>query len=119
MNIIRLEDCDDYEQYPAWKESVRERVGVEWWEGPAWVGGKDLTRDAREFVVVGGVVYERRESKKKDYLNNVFFYADSPPGDKPEVLCPCGNFRFELHYGDYELIARCPECGRKESVYSG
>lgn len=39
--------------------------------------------------------------------------------DEPayDILCLCGNNRFILKYGSYEIFATCI-CGRSESVYS-
>ena len=37
----------------------------------------------------------------------------------PEVLCPCGSVTFTLWYGNYEIKARCTECGEMKEVYSG
>lgn len=37
----------------------------------------------------------------------------------PDVICTCGNYTFELEYGDYEINATCTKCKNKNTVYSG
>ena len=39
--------------------------------------------------------------------------------DNIDIRCSCGQTTLELRYGDYEILARCPNCGAEESVYSG
>jgi len=36
-----------------------------------------------------------------------------------KVKCKCGSTSFGLHYGEYEILATCANCGACESVYSG
>ena len=39
--------------------------------------------------------------------------------DSVDVVCSCGQTTFELRYGCWNIIARCPKCGAEESVYDG
>jgi hypothetical protein len=50
--------------------------------------------------------------------NDVFYF---PAGytDPSRIICRCGNDRFVLTYGSYEIFAECSVCGAKQSVYSG
>ncbi len=36
----------------------------------------------------------------------------------PDIVCDCGNDKFTLRYGNYEMFAKCCNCGVEECVYS-
>lgn len=36
----------------------------------------------------------------------------------PQVMCACGETRFQIGYGSYECIAHC-NCGRSFLIYDG
>ena len=118
MNIIRVPECQPSEDPARWCESIKMRLGVPDWEGPISTSYDREHITFREFVAINGTVYQRIESRK-DFLLDVFFRAVHISNDAPEILCPCGNTRFTLRYGSYEILARCPECGREEVVYDG
>jgi len=38
--------------------------------------------------------------------------------DTPDVICLCGNYKFLIKYGQYEVNCVCLECNRKFNIYS-
>ena len=47
------------------------------------------------------------------------FWTAKELGVSPGVICSCGNSKFELFYGNYEINATCTNCGNSDTVYSG
>ena len=35
------------------------------------------------------------------------------------IMCQCGCKQFQLHYGDYRILATCYICNKEYEVYSG
>jgi len=59
---------------------------------------------------INEVLYERRGG---------FFIAWKDNKNSYDIVCECGNNKFTLKYGCYEITATCSECGNSQVVYDG
>jgi len=59
------------------------------------------------------------EIEKSGYIldDDGFYYKRD--AKKIAVICSCGCNAFTLRYKEYEIVAKCLNCGREGSVYSG
>lgn len=107
MEIMRIEVKDGIDE-----KQIAERLGVPYWEMPPGCSPQYM-----EYIVAGGTLYERWEC---EYYKLVFFLAVPyhHADDDPDMLCQCGETRFEIRFGQYEVWARC-ECGCEDIIYAG
>ncbi len=100
------------EDYERWKKESYAKIG--------YIGSKYLSisvDDSIEFSWHKKSLYMKRSLKGLFY----WVWAKDEETEKgvPSIICGCGGEVFELRYGDYEMFARCPQCGCNDSVYSG
>jgi len=109
--VIFIPSFDDWHEghpdgtHEEWASWAREKLGIE---------PTDRAPSHGLYMWHDGTLY-------KSYSRDDFFSAVPgfiQPG-APEILCGCGETRFTLHYGMYELLARCASCGKEAVVYDG
>lgn len=85
----------------------------------------DRTPEYKFFAYDGDIFIRRIDDEERH--NKIFlrhwtdiagYRYDKSDDHEYDILCPCGNTKFTLKYGDYEIVATCI-CGRSETVYSG
>jgi hypothetical protein len=89
----------------AGRAEIKARLGIE--PGFLWQGHDYACRE--------GTLY-KRDVNEGDLFTAV---DDRTQPDAPDVMCPCGSVAFALRYGNYEIRARCVECGTEAVVYDG
>lgn len=76
-----------------------------------------------EYKEMNGLVYANGDGKFWRFQHFVhrddMIIPQNPLTGHPHVICDCGSGQFSLRYGDYEMFAKCVDCGLEESVYSG
>lgn len=87
--------------------------------------GDKLVHCRDEKVDIGPVTYRRWEQTcgspiSLPLMDHFRAVGTEIPAETPEVLCGrCLLAEFTLHYGSYEIAARCVACGNEGVVYSG
>jgi hypothetical protein len=84
------------------------------------------------YIEIDGKLYSRNKtsnfyvgcvSKDNDYYTlkrlRVSDKVQYTLADKPSIVCLCGCSSFTISYGDYELLAKCTNCGLEHVVYDG
>ena len=75
------------------------------------------------FKTINGKRYARQTTYQECFWKICKWLEDGDtPQDTagvPHIVCECGNDKFILSYGSYELAAKCSECGIEETVYDG
>ena len=92
-------------------------------------GCRESTYGKAHQAHICGELYEKITNTEKPDFNRNFYYREAErkiPGelvkskqDLPDVICSCGNAAFTLRYTGYRIIAKCANCGKEDSVYSG
>lgn len=109
MEILRVSKPPESDAgFPAWHKEANAQVG---YGGSEWLFSGT---GPWEFLWVEGSLFKREGGRK-------FFGKEKVVrnGQLPDVICECGGRVFEIRWGEYEVRARCPVCGREEVVYSG
>lgn len=80
-----------------------------------------LDKNNELFLKSGASVFLTYWKKFTDYyLDNFIKENHIKCNDNiPDLKCQCGSSVFELRYGIYEILARCPICKKESSVYEG
>lgn len=66
-----------------------------------------------EFFWVANTLYKRELPYQQ------LFTKEGKDDNGPDILCECGSDAFKLYYGNYEIRAVCPKCGKEQVVYDG
>ena len=76
---------------------------------------------------IGGLIYIRDDDraslapfwKFRQRLWQDGKYVTQTDEGKPHIICDCGSSKFMLRYGNYELFAKCADCGAEDLIYDG
>ena len=122
LQIIKIkppEPKDNINTHPEWQEGNYERWKTKQYKKIGYTGDKFIFTGGdglKEFTWFRGALYKR---DCDPYYEHVFFFKEVDSEEKsPDVLCSCGNTKFNLEYGNYCMIAICMECGKQGVVYS-
>lgn len=71
-----------------------------------------------KYAVISGNIF-CRESGDVFWTYSDLGYTQGHSPDGIGVICSCGNDKFHLNYGCYEIEATCSKCKKHEIVYDG
>ena len=66
-------------------------------------------------ITIDGVEYDKYVMDRKRISTKFWTSKDN----NHKIACVCKYQAFTLRYGNYELFAKCTNCGLEDSVYSG